>query len=79
VKATDIARIAQTNISRITAILNKPENVTELAAFNRFLKELQDDLNDSISRAEAIEMLAQHIITKPVFDALFEGYTPGYA
>jgi predicted helicase len=73
--ATDIARIAQTNISRITAILDKPSNAAEIAAFNSFLKELQDDLNDSITRDEAIEMLAQHIITKPVFDALFEGYS----
>jgi predicted helicase len=73
--AGDIARIAQTHISRITAILDKPENTSEIAAFNRFLKELQDDLNDSITRDEAIEMLAQHIITKPVFDALFEGYS----
>ncbi len=67
--ANDIARIAQTNISRITAILDKPDNTAEIAAFKRFLKELQDDLNDSITRDEAIEMLAQHIITKPVFDA----------
>nr|WP_181375047.1 type ISP restriction/modification enzyme [Polaromonas sp. W10N]AWD72312.1 helicase [Polaromonas sp. W10N] len=73
--AKDIAKIAQTNISRITAILAKPDNTAEIAAFNRFLKELQDDLNDSISRDEAIEMLAQHIITKPVFDALFDGYS----
>jgi len=73
--AGDIARIAQTHISRITAILDKPENKTEIASFNSFLKELQDDLNDSITRDEAIEMLAQHIITKPVFDALFEGYS----
>ena len=73
--ATDIARIAQTNISRITAILDKAENTAEIKAFNSFLKELQDDLNDSITRDEAIEMLAQHIITKPVFDALFEGYS----
>ena len=72
--AKDIAKIAQTNISRITAILAKSDNTAEIAAFNRFLKELQDDLNDSISRDEAIEMLAQHIITKPVFDALFDGY-----
>lgn len=73
--AKDIAKIAQTNISRITAILARPENTFEIAAFNSFLKELQDDLNDSITRDEAIEMLAQHIITKPVFDALFEGYS----
>jgi len=73
--ANDIARIAQTSIGRITAILDRPENTAEIAAFNSFLKELQDDLNDSINREEAIEMLAQHIITKPVFDALFEGYS----
>ena len=73
--AGDIAKIAQTNISRITAILERSENKAEIAAFNSFLKELHDDLNDSITRDEAIEMLAQHIITKPVFDALFEGYS----
>lgn len=73
--ASDIAKIAQTHISRITAILDTPENTAEIAAFNGFLEELQDDLNDSITRSEAIEMLAQHIITKPVFDALFEGYS----
>lgn len=73
--AGDIARIAQTHISRITAILDKPVNKAEITSFNSFLKELQDDLNDNITRDEAIEMLAQHIITKPVFDALFEGYS----
>jgi predicted helicase len=73
--ASDIARIAQTHISRITGILDKPDNKAEIVSFNSFLKELQDDLNDSITRDEAIEMLAQHIITKPVFDALFEGYS----
>lgn len=73
--ANDIAKIAQTHISRITAIIETPSNTAEINAFNGFLKELQDDLNDSITRDEAIEMLAQHIITKPVFDALFEGYS----
>ena len=73
--AKDIAKIAQTHISRITAILESPENKTEIKAFNKFLKDLKEDLNDSISREEAIEMLAQHIITKPVFDALFEDYS----
>ncbi len=28
-----------------------------------------------VSEAEAVEMLAQHLITRPVFDALFEGYS----
>ena len=72
--ANDIARIAQTHITRITALL-KDKNGREYQAFARFLEELRDDLNESITETEAIEMLAQHIITKPVFDALFEGYS----
>lgn len=73
--AADIAKIATTHISRITGILATPEHTVEIDTFEAFLKELKDDLNDSISKDEAIEMLAQHIITKPVFDALFEGYS----
>jgi predicted helicase len=72
--ATDIARIAKVHITRITALVAKPET-PERAAFETFLTEIRDDLNDSITEAEAIEMLAQHLITRPVFEALFEGYS----
>jgi predicted helicase len=72
--ANDIARIAQTHITRITALL-KDKQSKEYQVFAKFLEELRDDLNESITETEAIEMLAQHIITKPVFDALFEGYS----
>ncbi len=72
--AGDIARIAQTHITRITALVSKSDTPERLA-FEGFLAEIRDDLNDSISQAEAIEMLAQHLITRPVFDALFEGYS----
>ena len=37
-------------------------------------KELQVSINDSITRDHAIEMMAQHILTRPVFEALFEHY-----
>ncbi|MDO8893358.1 type ISP restriction/modification enzyme, partial [Nitrosomonas sp.] len=73
--ANDIAKIARTHIDRITAILENPVNAKEQAAFTAFAAELRDDLNNSISDAEIIEMLAQHLITKPVFDALFEDYS----
>lgn len=73
--ASDIAKIARTHIDRITSILENPENTIEQSAFKAFAAELRDDLNDSITDAEIIEMLAQHLITKPVFDALFEGYS----
>lgn len=73
--ANDIAKIARTHIDRIHAILENPEYTAEQAVFTAFATELRDDLNDSISDDEIIEMLAQHLITKPVFDALFEGYS----
>jgi predicted helicase len=73
--AADIAKIARTHIDRITGILENPENTKEHAAFKAFAEELRDDLNDSISDSDIIEMLAQHLITKPVFDALFAGYS----
>jgi predicted helicase len=72
--ANDIARIAQTHINRITQLVNNPEHKIERDAFFAFATELRDDLNDSISDAEVIEMLAQHLITKPVFDAVFAGH-----
>jgi predicted helicase len=73
--ANDISKIARTHITRIKTILENPSNNKEITVFNEFAKELRDDLNDSISDEEIIEMLAQHLITKPVFDALFKDYS----
>ncbi|HMU66786.1 MAG TPA: DEAD/DEAH box helicase family protein, partial [Cellvibrionaceae bacterium] len=73
--ANDIAKIARTHITRITTILADLDNAQERAVFEEFAKELRDDLNDSISDGEIIEMLAQHLITKPVFDALFSNFS----
>lgn len=73
--ASDVAKIAKTHIDRIQAILENPANTVEIAAFNEFAHELRDDLNNSVSDAEIIEMLAQHLITKPVFDALFKDHS----
>ncbi|QKE37994.1 MAG: type ISP restriction/modification enzyme [Ferrovum myxofaciens] len=73
--ANDIAKIANTHIDRIRGILENPDNREEQTAFAAFATDLRHNLNDSISNDEIIEMLAQHLITKPVFDALFEGYS----
>lgn len=73
--ANDIAKIARTHIDRIHAILEDDSNVTERKAFSDFAEELRDDLNDAITDDEIIEMLAQHLITKPVFEALFDKYS----
>lgn len=73
--ASDVSKIAKTHIDRIQAILENPANTNEISAFNEFAHELRDDLNNSVSDAEIIEMLAQHLITKPVFDALFKDHS----
>lgn len=73
--AENIGQIARTHIDRIQGILENPGNTKEKAAFDAFAAELRDDLNDSLSDDEIIEMLAQHLITKPVFDALFSDYS----
>lgn len=72
--ATDIARIAEVHVTRIRAAVQAAGS-DERKAFEAFLAEIRDDLNDSITEDEAIEMLAQHLITRPVFEALFEGYS----
>lgn len=73
--ADDIARIAQTHIDRIKVVLEDEAQPKARAAFQAFAGELRDDLNDKVTDGEIIEMLAQHLITKPVFEALFADYS----
>jgi predicted helicase len=72
--AKDVARIAEAHTTRITALLDDPALPVH-GEFDTFLTGLRGNLNESITRADAIDMLAQHLITRPVFDALFEGYS----
>src|SRR5690606_19240900 len=71
--AEKVADIAQRHIDRITLLLADPDSKAS-KAFSQFLKGLHKNINPSISKDDAIEMLAQHLITKPVFEALFEHY-----
>ena len=69
--AKDIAEIAKRHIQRIGEIIRTDERAN--AEFHKFLRGLRDSLNESITEDQAVEMLAQHIITLPVFEALFAG------
>ncbi len=71
--AKDVADIAKNHISRITHLVDGADSKLG-GEFLQFLKGLQDNLNPSVTKEDAIEMVAQHLITKPVFDALFESY-----
>lgn len=67
--AEDVAKIAQRHIDRIGALVRGNEEVS--AHFATFLKGLRDSLNPGITEDEAVQMIAQHIITVPVFQSLF--------
>ena len=71
--AKDVAAIAQRHVDRIKILLE--EDSEHAKAFEDFLAGLRRNLNPSIGRDDAIEMLSQHLITRPVFEALFEDYS----
>lgn len=71
--AKDVAVIAERHTDRIRALLESGEP-RHKKAFADFLAGLRDNINPSITEDDAIEMLSQHLITRPVFDALFENY-----
>nr|WP_286982573.1 DEAD/DEAH box helicase [Corynebacterium sp. UBA5992] len=68
--ADDVAHIAEAQILRIKALIAAadPKIKKEFAVF---IEGLRGNLNDSITEDEAISMLSQHLITAPVFNALF--------
>jgi len=70
--AKDIAEIGARHIAEIKVLIEQPEIAPQ---FEAFLDGLRHSLNPSIDKEDAIEMLAEHLITKPVFDALFENYS----
>lgn len=71
--AKDVAKIAEQHIARITGLLaDKESNAAK--EFEAFIAGLRGNLNDGITQSDAVEMLAQHLITRPVFEALFSGY-----
>ena len=69
----DVAEIARRHIQGIEIILE--QNQESKVAFDKFLCSLQHNINESIDQDQAIEMLAQHLITLPIFDTLFGEYS----
>lgn len=71
--ASEVGLIAKKYIARITRLVQGEES--KLAEeFAEFVKTLQHNLNPGITPEQCIEMLAQHLITRPVFEALFADY-----
>lgn len=70
--ARDVAHIHELLITRITDLC--ASNPALQARFDGFVSSLQADINDNVDVGEAVSILAQHMITRPIFDALFDHY-----
>ena len=68
--ADSVTDIARRHDERIRALIETPGGHVG-ARFDEFVVALRHNLNDSITRNDAVGMISQHLITKPVFDALF--------
>lgn len=71
--AYKVADIVERHTRRITELV-AAEGVHK-SAFDEFLDGLRRNLNPAVTAAEAVDMLAQHLITRPVFEGLFENYS----
>lgn len=71
--ADDVAKIAENQVTRITKLIDGADKHLR-AEFDDFVDGLRNNLNDGIGEADAISMLSQHLITAPVFNALFNNH-----
>jgi len=70
--AKDIAKIAEEHIEHIKGLI--ADGGRHRKEFDKLMQGLKKNINPNLSEQEAIEMLSQHIISKPVFEALFGDY-----
>ena len=68
----DIATVADRYIHLIDRLLEDPQRQD---AFQEFVDALRQTLNPSVDNESAVEMLAQHILTAPLFDAMFPDHS----
>lgn len=71
--ASAVADVAKRNTARIKELAK--QDGKHKIVFEQFLVGLKRTLNPSITVDDAIDMLAQHIITRPIFEALFGNYS----
>ncbi len=72
--AKDVGEIFRKLVHRIESLLASPQNATLSEWFDAFHEELKVSINESICKENAIDMMAQHLLTRPVFEALFVHY-----
>ena len=71
--AEETARINAQYEERIRGLLETDQGGVK-KDFQEFHLSLRRELNDGITQEKAISLLAQHLVTRPVFDALFSEF-----
>ena len=66
-----VGDVATRFVERISAMLAQGRHAAEM---DGFVAQLRESVNPSIGRQEAVAFLAQHLVSRPVFDALFTDY-----
>ena len=72
--AEDVAQIADRIRTRVTGLLADPERITLHHRFQTFLSDLRRTLHRELEAKDVVAMIAQHLVTGPVFQALFADY-----
>ena len=72
--AEDVAKICTEQVKAINKLLDANQAPDFQAEFAKFCLDLNDSIGQHLDRADIIEMLAQHIVIKPVLDELFRGF-----
>lgn len=65
-----VAQITRTRCEQISKLVRESPAVAE--SFTQFLDGIRDSLNDGFDERRAVETLAQHEVTRPIFVALFD-------
>ena len=72
--AEDVAKICTEQVKAINKLLDANKDPDFQAEFAKFCLDLNDSIGQHLDRDEIIDMLAQHIVIKPVLDELFRGF-----
>ena len=72
--AEDVAKICTEQVTAINKLLDANKDPDFQAEFAKFCLDLNDSIGQHLDRDEIIDMLAQHIVIKPVLDELFRGF-----
>ncbi len=72
--AEDVAKICTEQVKAINQLLAAKQDTEFQKEFDQYCLDLNEAIGQHLERDAIIEMLAQHIVIKPVLDELFRGF-----